>query len=92
MSPTSWESFPRRSIPHCTPRRAARIAPDSREATGAACSRSGSIRQSARIIATIPLGRMSTPEDVANAALYLASDGARFITGIELPVDGGRTI
>jgi len=46
----------------------------------------------ARIIATIPLGRMSTPEDVANAALYLASDAARFITGIELPVDGGRTI
>jgi 3-oxoacyl-[acyl-carrier protein] reductase len=46
----------------------------------------------ARIIAGIPLGRMSTPEDVANAALYLASDAARFITGIELPVDGGRTI
>ena len=46
----------------------------------------------ARIIATIPLGRMSTPEDVANAALYLASEAARFITGIELPVDGGRTI
>jgi 3-oxoacyl-[acyl-carrier protein] reductase len=46
----------------------------------------------ARIVATIPLGRMSTPEDVANAALYLASDAARFITGIELPVDGGRTI
>lgn len=46
----------------------------------------------ARIIAGIPLGRMSTAEDVANAALYLASDAARFITGIELPVDGGRTI
>ena len=46
----------------------------------------------ARIIAGIPLGRMSTPEDVAYAALYLASDAARFITGIELPVDGGRTI
>jgi 3-oxoacyl-[acyl-carrier protein] reductase len=46
----------------------------------------------ARIVATIPLGRMSTPEDVANAVLYLASDAARFITGIELPVDGGRTI
>jgi 3-oxoacyl-[acyl-carrier protein] reductase len=46
----------------------------------------------ARIVATIPLGRMSTPEDVANAALYLASDAARFITGVELPVDGGRTI
>jgi 3-oxoacyl-[acyl-carrier protein] reductase len=46
----------------------------------------------ARIIAGIPLGRMSTAEDVAYAALYLASDAARFITGIELPVDGGRTI
>lgn len=46
----------------------------------------------ARIVATIPLGRMSTPEDVASAALYLASDASRFITGIELPVDGGRTI
>jgi 3-oxoacyl-[acyl-carrier protein] reductase len=46
----------------------------------------------AKIIAGIPLGRMSTPEDVAYAPLYLASDAARFITGIELPVDGGRTI
>ncbi len=46
----------------------------------------------AKITAGIPLGRMSTPEDVAEAALYLASDGGRFITGIELPVDGGRTI
>lgn len=46
----------------------------------------------AKIVAGIPLGRMSTPEDVAEAALYLASDAGRFITGIELPVDGGRTI
>jgi 3-oxoacyl-[acyl-carrier protein] reductase len=46
----------------------------------------------ARITAGIPLGRMSTPEDVAQAALYLASDAAAFITGVELPVDGGRTI
>ena len=46
----------------------------------------------AKIIAGIPLGRMSTPEDVAEATLYLASDAGRFITGIELPVDGGRTI
>ena len=46
----------------------------------------------ARIIAGIPLGRMSTPDDVANATLYLASDAAKFITGVELPVDGGRTI
>jgi 3-oxoacyl-[acyl-carrier protein] reductase len=46
----------------------------------------------ARVISGIPLGRMSTPEDVANATLYLASDAAKFITGVELPVDGGRTI
>ena len=46
----------------------------------------------AKIVAGIPLGRMSTPEDIANAALYLASDAAQFITGVELPVDGGRTI
>jgi len=46
----------------------------------------------AKITASIPLGRMSTSEDVAAAALYLASDAGRFITGVELPVDGGRTI
>ena len=46
----------------------------------------------ANVIAGIPLGRMSTPEDIAAAALYLASDAGRFITGVELPVDGGRTI
>ena len=46
----------------------------------------------AKITAGIPLGRMPTPEDVAQATLYLASDAGRFITGIELPVDGGRTI
>ncbi len=46
----------------------------------------------AKIVAGIPLGRMSTPDDVAQATLYLASDAARFITGVELPVDGGRTI
>ncbi|KMO28566.1 glucose 1-dehydrogenase [Methylobacterium aquaticum] len=45
----------------------------------------------ARFIASIPLGRMSRVSDVANAALYLASDEAEFITGVELPVDGGRT-
>ncbi|MFT4096708.1 MAG: glucose 1-dehydrogenase [Rhodoblastus sp.] len=46
----------------------------------------------ARFLATIPLGRMSRPSDIANAALYLASDEAEFITGVELPVDGGRTV
>ena len=46
----------------------------------------------ARFISTIPLGRMSTPQDIANACLYLASDEAEFITGVVLEVDGGRTI
>ncbi|KAH9890764.1 3-oxoacyl-reductase [Xylariomycetidae sp. FL2044] len=40
----------------------------------------------------IPLGRGSTPADVANAACYLASDEAAFITGVNLEVDGGRCI
>ncbi|WP_323008753.1 SDR family oxidoreductase [Paracoccus sp. (in: a-proteobacteria)] len=45
-----------------------------------------------RFIGTIPLGRLSQPRDIANAALYLASDEADFITGVILEVDGGRTI
>ncbi|UXU87054.1 SDR family oxidoreductase [Burkholderia sp. S-53] len=45
-----------------------------------------------RFLATIPLGRFSTPQDIANAALYLASDEAEFITGVCLEVDGGRCI
>lgn len=45
-----------------------------------------------RFVSTIPLGRMCAPEDVAQAALYLASPQAKFLTGIELPVDGGRSI
>ena len=46
----------------------------------------------ARFINTIPLGRLTVPDDVVNAALFLASDSASFITGIEMPIDGGRTI
>ncbi len=46
----------------------------------------------AKFIATIPLGRFSTPRDIANAALFLASDAADFLTGMEFPVDGGRTV
>jgi NAD(P)-dependent dehydrogenase (short-subunit alcohol dehydrogenase family) len=39
----------------------------------------------------VPLGRLATAQDVANAALFLASDEAGFITGVALPVDGGLT-
>jgi len=45
-----------------------------------------------KFIATIPLGRLSDPKDIARAAVFLASDDAEFITGVEFPVDGGRTI
>lgn len=41
---------------------------------------------------SIPLGRLSTPLDIANAALWLASDEAQFITGVALEVDGGRCV
>lgn len=41
---------------------------------------------------SIPLGRLSTPLDIANAALWLASDEAAFITGVALEVDGGRCV
>jgi NAD(P)-dependent dehydrogenase (short-subunit alcohol dehydrogenase family) len=39
----------------------------------------------------VPLGRLASLEDVASAALYLASDEAAFINGVALPVDGGVT-
>ncbi len=46
----------------------------------------------ARYVATIPLGRLNTPEDIANTALFLASDDAAMITGTCVEVDGGRCI
>lgn len=45
-----------------------------------------------KFIATIPLGRLAEPKDVARAAVYLSSDDAEFISGVEFPVDGGRTV
>jgi 3-oxoacyl-[acyl-carrier protein] reductase len=46
----------------------------------------------AKFLATIPMGRLSTADDIAGACLYLASDDAVFVTGVVLEVDGGRTI
>ncbi len=46
----------------------------------------------AKFVATVPLGRLSKPMDVANAAVFLASDEAEFLTGVCLEIDGGRCV
>lgn len=46
----------------------------------------------AKFLATIPLGRFSTPDDMGNAALFLCSDEASMVTGVAMEVDGGRCI
>jgi NAD(P)-dependent dehydrogenase (short-subunit alcohol dehydrogenase family) len=45
-----------------------------------------------RVLSRTPLNRLGVPDDIANAALFLVSDAAKFITGIVLPVDGGNSI
>ena len=46
----------------------------------------------AKFLASIPIGRFSTPEDMGNAACFLCSDEASMITGVAMEVDGGRCI
>ncbi|ACO44998.1 SDR family oxidoreductase [Deinococcus deserti] len=45
-----------------------------------------------KFIATVPLGRFGVPQDIANAALFLVSDAASYVTGVILPVDGGQNM
>jgi len=45
-----------------------------------------------KFVATVPLGRLSKPRDIATACVYLADDESAFLTGVVLPVDGGRTV
>ena len=46
----------------------------------------------AKFLSTIPLGRMCEPRDMAAAAVFLATEAAEFLTGLQMPIDGGRTI
>ena len=52
----------------------------------------GKPENQATFLATVPLGRGSTPQDVANTCCFLCSDEANFLTGIDIPVDGGRCV
>ena len=45
-----------------------------------------------KVFSRTPMGIMGQPEDIGNAALYLAGDAAKFVTGVVLPVDGGNSI
>jgi NAD(P)-dependent dehydrogenase (short-subunit alcohol dehydrogenase family) len=45
-----------------------------------------------RVLSRTPMGRLGDPSDVAHAALFLASEQSRFVTGVVLPVDGGNSI
>jgi NAD(P)-dependent dehydrogenase (short-subunit alcohol dehydrogenase family) len=57
---------------------------------GAAQKKGQAEQLKAWFLSTIPMGRFGDPGEVAKAVLFLASDDSSFITGIELPVDGGR--
>lgn len=46
----------------------------------------------AKVFNRTPMGKMGQPEDIGAAALYLVSDGAKYVTGVVLPVDGGNSI
>ena len=61
-------------------------------AVGGIRRRRGTDEAKKKFLATIPLGRFSTPLDVANACLYLASDEAAFVSGVCIEVDGARCV
>ena len=51
----------------------------------------GTAEHKAALVSSVPLARIGKPDDIASAVLYLASDGAAFVTGQVITVDGGKT-
>lgn len=45
-----------------------------------------------KFLGNVPLGRLTDPDDIANVCLYLGSDEGKFVTGVNLEVDGGRAV
>lgn len=45
-----------------------------------------------KFLGNVPLGRLTDPMDIANICLYLGSDEGKFVTGINLEIDGGRAV
>jgi NAD(P)-dependent dehydrogenase (short-subunit alcohol dehydrogenase family) len=56
-----------------------------------ASTKQGADQARSQFAAAVPFGRLGRPEEIASTALFLASDEASFIAGVDLPVDGGMT-
>lgn len=67
------------------------ICPGMTETPGVEAWTKGAPEQAAQVKSTIPLGRLGTAEEQANAAIWLCSDKASYITGVNLEIDGGRS-
>jgi len=52
----------------------------------------GDMERMQKVMSRTPMGKLGEPEDVADAALFLASDAAKYLTGVILPVDGGNSV
>jgi NAD(P)-dependent dehydrogenase (short-subunit alcohol dehydrogenase family) len=52
----------------------------------------GDAERKQKVMSRTPMGRLGAPADIGEAALYLASEGAKYVTGIVLPIDGGNSI
>jgi NAD(P)-dependent dehydrogenase (short-subunit alcohol dehydrogenase family) len=50
------------------------------------------IERKEKVLSRTPMGILGQPSDIADAALFLASEGAKYITGIVMPVDGGNSV